>query len=153
MRPPAGTQEAALCPLPGPLGFFPHSPNFEKNMPVKYRHTYTQTQAELKWDHSVLKPQCVYMYEPVYVCVCLHEAVSLFTWSLNISSPTLLREISAFTSFHFSAILNTPGLPSPQLLLCAPKKSQISSCQWVVKLIAKLILQTLHHFSDPMSAF
>ena len=157
MRSSVGTQEAALCPLPGPLGFFPNSPNLKKNMQVKHRHTYTQTQAELKWDHSVLKPQCVCIYVSVCVCVCvclcLYEAINLFIWSLNISSPTLLRELSAFTSFRFSAILNTPGLPSPQLLLCAPKKSQVSSCQRVVKLIAKLILQTLHHFSDPMSAF
>lgn len=150
MRPPVGTQEAALCPLPGPLGFFLHSPNFEKNMQDKHRHTYTQTQAE-KWDYSVLKSQCVSVCVCLCVCVCLHEAINLFTWSLNISSPTLLRELSAFTSFSFSAILNTPGLPSPQRLLCAPKKSQISSCQQVVKLIAKLILQTLHHFSDPTS--
>lgn len=150
MRPPVGTQEVVLCPLPGPLGFFLHSPNFEKNMQDKHRHTYTQTQAE-KWDHSVLKLQCVCMYVSVYACVCLHEAINLFIWSLNISSPTLLRELSAFTSFNFSAVLNTPGLPSPQRLLCAPKISQISSYQRVVKLIAKLILQTLHHFSDPTS--
>ena len=79
MRSSVGTQEAALCPLPGPLGFFPDSPNFKKNMQVKRRHTCTQTQAELKWDHSVLKPQCVCIC--VCLCVCVCVCVSVFAWS------------------------------------------------------------------------
>lgn len=64
----------------------------------------------------------VYMYEPVYVCVCLHEAVSLFTWSLNISSPTLLREISPFHFIPLQCPFNTPRLPLSTASLCSNPK-------------------------------
>ena len=87
---------------------------------LKHRQNLSVITVYLKTSVCVYVSVCVCVC--VSVCLCLHQAINLFIWSLNISSPTLLHELSAFTSFHFSAILNTPGLPSPQLLLCAPKK-------------------------------